>query len=53
MAGGMDLLMGLGGIEGRRRLEAGALRNLDAIELGQIEGQITAIADRRLLAALR
>ena len=35
MAGGMDLLMGPGGIEGRRRIKAGPLRQLDAIKLGQ------------------
>jgi hypothetical protein len=46
MAGGMDLLMGPGGIEGSRGMEAGALGQLDAIELGQIEGPITAKADR-------
>jgi len=41
----MDLLMGPGGIEGRWGMEAGSLGQLDAIELGQIEGPISAKAD--------
>ena len=46
MAGGMHLLMGPGGIEGRWSMKAGSLRQLDAIKLGQIEGPIAAKADR-------